>query len=347
MVKIARGFSLIIGCLLVTAPLFAIGGGGGGWKLINGRRVFVKPSAPFGANVVKPAFNTSLMNPNTFSKVAATAARSSAVVTPVPEIPLPVAVPRAEELDPVAHFHQLGNEFAPETSLHGDPYRRDADLAWRLSLPSSEQRPVPMRSMESLELQGSAEGILPENARWVWGEFSRDQLENLVTTVEQARAMNERTTVAVRAQLQPDNFIKSRYTEPWNEQVESLHILMVNDVYSLVEKFVKAAQEDGRVTVDVVYDVAQAKARLREAPGKYDIVFTDFHLKDGVGADITEDIIKRGEQTPVILFSCAGGTAQYWFSRGMTGRIEQHQSAQAVFNYASNVVATGKAFPNK
>lgn len=49
---------------------------------------------------------------------------------------------------------------------------------------------------------------------------------------------------------------------------------------------------------------------------------------------------------PIISLANAEALPSWWYNIGMDGSLP-HQEAQHIYNYASNIVATGRAFPNK
>ncbi len=167
------------------------------------------------------------------------------------------------------------------------------------------------------------------------------------------------------ARTQPDfieeNFVYDPYTEPWNENVSQLRILMVNDLPRLMEPFKELAARDPRIVLDTALGGEEAILKLQQNPGKYDIVMTDYHMPQGLGTIISMYVRERyfmelkanippKEQQynfPVVVLAYANGMPSWWFKYGMCGRIEIGQGPQAAFNFASNIVATGRAFPGK
>lgn len=158
-----------------------------------------------------------------------------------------------------------------------------------------------------------------------------------------------------------ENFVYDKYTEPWNENVTHLRVLMVNDLPHLMTPFQEFAAQDERITLDVAFGGEEAVAKLQQNPGKYDIVMTDYHMPQGLGTIISMYVTERyfmelkanippKEQQynfPVVVLAYANGMPSWWFKYGMCGRIEIGQGPQAAFNFASNIVATGRAFPGK
>jgi len=144
-----------------------------------------------------------------------------------------------------------------------------------------------------------------------------------------------------------DNWIWGDYEEPWNENVSSLRILMVNDIANFFNKFKQAAQTDSRVTLTTANNAQEAIDKLAANPTGYDIVMTDYHMPNKVGTSISMYVKQNGLTMPVVVLAQANGMPSWWFKFGMSGRIDINHTAEEVFNFASNIVATGKAFPNR
>lgn len=144
-----------------------------------------------------------------------------------------------------------------------------------------------------------------------------------------------------------DNWIWGDYEEPWNENVSSLRILMVNDIAHFFNKFKELAAQDSRVTLTTANNAQEAIDKLAANPTGYDIVMTDYHMPNKVGTTISMYVKENHLTMPVVVLAQANGMPSWWFKYGMSGRIDINHTAEEVFNYASNIVATGKAFPNR
>ena len=70
-------------------------------------------------------------------------------------------------------------------------------------------------------------------------------------------------------------------------------------------------------------------------------------MNHGVGTTIGTYVAVNKIPLPVVVLANASAMPSYWFKYGMRGRICVDKSPEEVFNFASNIVATGKAFPNK
>lgn len=267
----------------------------------------------------------------------------------------------------VANFHWQTREDISAPEVTGDPYRRALDQG---------ERPAPVksfkRSMESLLIEGQTDGILPRN----WQTLSRQELEDFIRTVRQMQEKIENIRFrmywkkfAVQAELagenmikgsydyeaevwaqkQPDffedNFISSinSYDEPFNKQVNFLRILVVNDDIHLLARYVEAQNE--RVMVEGVSSVLEAVTKLQENPNAYNIIFTDYHLTDATARKLSSYVLTEGLNIPVIALANAEALPSWWYNIGMDGSLP-HQEAEKIYNYASNIVATGRAFPN-
>lgn len=267
-----------------------------------------------------------------------------------------------------AEFHWRTKEDISEAEIMGDPYRRALDLY---------KKPTPVksskRSKESLLAEGQADGILPEN----WQELSREELENFIRTVRQMQEKIEnirfnkyRQKFVAQASLAGENMIKGScdyeaevwaykqpdffeknfmnltdtYMEPFHEQIMKLRILIVNDEDHLLQRYLDS--QDPRVMVEGVRSVSAAISKLKENPENYDIIFTDYHLADATARKLSSYVLMEELNIPIISLANAEALPSWWYNIGMDGSLP-HQEAQHIYNYASNIVATGRAFPNK
>ena len=267
----------------------------------------------------------------------------------------------------MAYFHRLTRDNIEAPEVTGDSYQRNLDLGL-------EPKPAPAnkRSYESLVTEGAARGILPQG----WSKMSREELEAFLTPVIQAQEIansGESWVQTIRkarrlgygeetfvgkvsaevekwAQKQPnfieDNYVYGRYPEPFNENVTSLRVLFVNDVTFFVENFLEYAKQDPRITADHVFSGVDAIERLKKDPTAYDIIFTDLHMRGGTGLQVSSYVLANDLPIPVIFSSAANAMPGWLYDNGFNGRLYT-SSPEDVFSYASNMVATGRAFPRR
>ncbi|MBR4592406.1 MAG: response regulator, partial [Elusimicrobiaceae bacterium] len=273
----------------------------------------------------------------------------------------------SENQSVTAEFHRRTKENMPDPEISGDPYRRAKDLV---------EKPTPVksngRSFESLVTEAQKDGILPQN----WQNMSREELENFIRDIRQMQEKTENELfeayrrkyfaqedragenmvrgnynyqIEVWARQQPDYFEDNylewncAYNEPFNESVTSLRILVVNDSERFLSAYLNP--EDPRVTVEGSYSIAGAIEKLEANPKAYDIIFTDYHLRDGKSEKLSSYVYTNKLNIPVISLANAEALPSTWYYKHMQGSLH-HTAAQVVYNYASNIVATGRAFPN-
>lgn len=155
-----------------------------------------------------------------------------------------------------------------------------------------------------------------------------------------------------------DNYLKDSFDGPFHPQVTSMRILAVNDITKEIDPLKDAAREISHnglsVTVDVMPTIDSAKGALEHAVADgraYDIVLLDYHGLQGQASDLSTWIHRNNKvSVPVIFYSSAGSTPEVLFNFYVTGRISvaaTTEEAHQVLNYASNIVATGKAYPDR
>ena len=219
-------------------------------------------------------------------------------------------------------------------------------------------------SREILQMQARGLGIPAENIE----HASRSELWLLISLYETmaksgeivsrydefAQSAGEKKSslaVAQWARKQPDfvkeNYVYEEYYEPFNEAVTQLRILIINDNKRYLEPLLDMAVQDSRIKVDVVDSVVAAFPALKTKRSKYDVVLTDYYTHAGNALELSMWAYKNGIKTPIVFFSNAEGSASYLYSYNIAGRIGLKQPARSVVNYLSNLVATGKAYPNR
>lgn len=283
-------------------------------------------------------------------------------VAPLPKIAVPKAAEPQRYESPFRSFLQEDWEM-PSIKQ----YEQKASAAKRASISAPR---VSTRSLESLRMECAARGILPQN----WESYSRDELAEFLSAYDvlekgggysrfdeasQVDATGNRYVESARnawVHKQPDffkdNYInvdnRKHYTEPFNPQVTQLRILVVNDVKEQVAPLRRVAEQDGRVTLDFTDSVEEAMAKIKNNP--YDIVLTDFHVYSERGTDLSMWLYKEKPDLPVVLHALLGVTPEWAYAYNFKGQINievETERVREVLNYASNLVATGKAYPNR
>ena len=227
---------------------------------------------------------------------------------------------------------------------------------------------VRKRSRNELIMDLSERGILPQG----WQDYTREGLQELLdtylslksagSTPSRFKVMQEDGTIAAAtdtelknwAEQQPDyipeNYVFTPYTEPFNTQIKSLRILMVNDGKEALEPLQEMAEKNSRVEIVWESDPVQALQLLKQNPHAYDVVLTDYCMRNGTACTLGMGTYADKVSTPIILYSRAGATAPWMFQYNIMGRIDiavTRLDAARVLNYLSNIVATGKAYPSK
>ena len=284
-------------------------------------------------------------------------------ITSVPTTPLPVsAEPLSEvlsssskEMSTVAYFHRLGNE-----EFWEPPKGYSSDLL------HSEDR---NRSLESLRLEASGLGILPLD----WEKYSRAELAQFISLYKSLKSGTE-----VRSRFdqlgqesedncevfspklerwvrqQPDffktNYVYKIYDRPFHPSVKKLHVLVVNDDYSVADLLLRVALNMPEVSVDWVRGAREAILLLEDDSQQIDAILTDYHIDNGRAADLGMYTWKKRLTIPVVFYSLASAQQSWLFKYNIVGRIgvaSNAEEAMQVLNYLSNMAATGEAYPNK
>ncbi|MBO4674813.1 MAG: response regulator, partial [Elusimicrobiaceae bacterium] len=158
----------------------------------------------------------------------------------------------------------------------------------------------------------------------------------------------------------PENYLRDfmdshkSYEESWNSAVKSLRILVVNDQMRNVNYLISAAEENPLVTVKWATSVREALELLEKKPYDYDVVLTDWVMydEDRSVAEVSMHIYNERLTIPVILYSAANLSPAALLRFNIVGRVEiptpwiPGLGVEPIFNYLSNIVATGRAFPN-
>ncbi|MBR4355339.1 MAG: hypothetical protein IKP96_02030 [Elusimicrobiaceae bacterium] len=286
---------------------------------------------------------------------------------------LPKAVSRAGKaatkgvrVSVAGYFHQLGSGKLAEREAAIPPLV-DPDLRRKVSVAA---HPFQKRSLESLQLEAQKLGLAPHNLE----TYSREQLEDFITSYKGLHNMGRNVRVRWEtpqgitsgiekeflqrswAETQPDYFRENYldnliiYTEPWNPVVKSLNILVVNDELKYLSALQEAADESTQVHVAGVRSVKDAIELLKNIPYAFDVILTDMAIGEGdTGEKISMYVWNQRLNIPVIWYSAENLNDAYLLSYNVVGRIGVAGAsalADEVFRYLSNIVATGRAYPN-
>ena len=141
-----------------------------------------------------------------------------------------------------------------------------------------------------------------------------------------------------------ENYIYGPYQGTFNGKLTNkISILLVNDSAPMIDgraADLRAETQHVRL-VDTAYSGNEAVKLLRENPGKYDIIFTDFFMPDGCG-DVIARYVYENDLKPLVIYdSYAGATPQYLYYHHFHGKLKS--DAQNMLNYASNMLTEGRA----
>lgn len=141
-----------------------------------------------------------------------------------------------------------------------------------------------------------------------------------------------------------------QYPQPFHPEVKSLKILVVNDMYYKVAVLQEAALENPRVKVDWAPSLQEALTRLSSYElYQYDAILLDWVLSDVDAKMIPMCVWNEQLKIPVILYSGDSMSPSFLLGYNIVGHIDPVGTpweAVEVINYVSNIVATGRAFPN-
>lgn len=263
----------------------------------------------------------------------------------------------------IGYYHRLGNgeEFSmPEWAQEKEVTRQIKSSVYK-------------RSRESLLLEAQKLGLAPQ----YWDTYTNEELEKFILSYNglynmgrNVRArwekpqeitswLEEDKLRSAWAETQKDyfeeNYLRNymdtneAYNEPWNPAVKSLRILVVNDGYKYLRVLQQGAAENPQVSVAGVASVKMAIEALEVNPHAFDVILTDMAIEDETGDQLSMYVWNQRLNIPVIWYSAEFPSSTYLLSYNIVGRIEvacMPDFADEVFNYLSNIVATGRAFPN-
>lgn len=273
-----------------------------------------------------------------------------------------------------AYFHRLGNmEFwTPPTSSISNPEFKPFKPAY-----GSEKR-----TREWLTQQLTARGFLQE----VLENMSYAQLEDLYITYKVfSNTTKYKNTTGKKAQTrddynilplvmnrtpenmdklnrwaltQPDyylgNYLSTGYQQSFHPDIKSLRILVISNDFDATHLIRTAQDSYNNIDIDMYGHINLATKRLESTKTKYDIIVTDFFIPGGEherGAyDVGIYVWNKKLNIPVILLTQAYVGPNQAIMHNIIGQFPYLQTiddARRLFNYLSNIVATGKAYPNE
>ena len=258
------------------------------------------------------------------------------------------------------YFHRLGDEeeFLPQVNI--SPFETS------------------MRSLASLREEARALGMTAQNA----ATWPREQLEEFITTVKvfsnvvnyekepekepltrddanllpflrAANSLKLPQWVIRQPDYYPDNYLPLNYKEKFHPDVKSLRILLVSDDSDIIHRVHEAERTRKNIYVDVEAHIGLAIKQLENVGTKYDIIVTDFGIAGGLrgrgGYEMGMYVWNKKLHIPVVVLTQSEIGADALLAHNIIGQssyLESVNDAQWFFNYLSNIVATGKAYPN-
>ena len=150
-----------------------------------------------------------------------------------------------------------------------------------------------------------------------------------------------------------DNYFPMNYHERFHPDVKSLRILLISNDFDIIAR-VRAAQNARKnIYVDVEAHIGLGIKQLENPQNSYDIIVTDFSISGGSrgrgGYEVGMYVWNKKLDIPVVLLSKGEIASSHLILHNIIGQSPYLQSvndAQRFFNYLSNIVATGKAYPN-
>ena len=144
----------------------------------------------------------------------------------------------------------------------------------------------------------------------------------------------------------PSNYIEDEYTEPFTGPLTPLRMLVVNDEWSFIEPLRNQMWQAKNTTLDYAQSVEDAITKLKTRPEAYDIVLVDYHMPGGNGPSLSMWMYEQKLQIPVVLYALMNAEPEWLYKFNIKGRIDVQADPQTVLNFARNIVATGRAYPN-
>ena len=279
---------------------------------------------------------------------------------------------KKEEVDPYAFFHRYNKKYAP-AEMQATAYEK------QLPQYQAENFRQKYRLRESLVTEAVAWGLREDLANKYTKEQLLDYIITMRVSTQKAKEEKELRARKLRAAVKREvglaesdafenmrgmygqtldiyeevmadkgfireNYIYGPYQGTFNGKLTNkISILLVNDSAPMIDgraADLRAETQHVRL-VDTAYSGNEAVKLLRENPGKYDIIFTDFFMPDGCGDVIARYVYENNLKPLVIYDSYAGATPQYLYYHHFHGKLKS--DAQNMLNYASNMLTEGRA----
>lgn len=156
---------------------------------------------------------------------------------------------------------------------------------------------------------------------------------------------------------QPDfylrNYLPLDYNVPFHPDVKSLRILLISDDSAIKARIITALHSYNNIDVDMNAAIGLATKRLENTETKYDIIVTDVVVPGGKrdrGAyDVGMYVWNKKLDIPVVALSRQPLNSDKLILSNIVGQalyLQSIEDTHRFFNYLSNIVATGKAYPN-
>lgn len=279
---------------------------------------------------------------------------------------------KKEDVDPYDFFHRYNKRYAP-AEMHATAYEK------QLPQYQTENFRQKYRLRESLVTEAVAWGLREDMANKYTKEQLLDYIITMRVSTQKAKEEKELRARKLRAAVKREvglaesdafenmrgmygqtldiyekvmadkgfireNYIYGPYQGTFNGKLTNkISILLVNDSAPMIDgraADLRAETQHVRL-VDTAYSGNEAVKLLRENPGKYDIIFTDFFMPDGCGDVIARYVYENNLKPLVIYDSYAGATPQYLYYHHFHGKLKS--DAQNMLNYASNMLTEGRA----
>lgn len=339
-----RGYLFLLVCLLFTSCLWA-----------------QSPAAL--KNLVKGGGKATAVN---VAKVEATALEQT-----VKQALEPVITTSYGPMSVTAYFHRMGNmEFwEPPVEIQPTATRTKTIIT------------APVRSRESILLELSALHITPQHPE----TWTNAELDEFLTTykvfsnantykkdnIEDAWTRDDKKMLPILmgfnprnkdklihwALKQPDfylrNYMPLDYNVPFHPDVKSLRILLISDDIDIKALIGTAQLYYNHIDVDMEWHIDLGTKLLENPETKYDIIVTDFSVRGGLrerGAyEVGMYVWNHKLNIPVIVLSKNEAHREKLILNNIVGQaiyVQSIEDSHRLFNYLSNIVATGKAYPN-
>ena len=273
------------------------------------------------------------------------------------------------ELSQIAYFHRWGNM----------EFWYDAFEGQSVSTPSRAVTFRPFLTRKSILRQLSALQIMPPNPE----SWTRQDLEELLityTVFSNAENYKQETTVKSLtredsmipvlksknaagnqklnqwALTQPDfhltNYRPHDYQQPFHPDVKSLRVLLVSNDDNIINLVLSGRNLHNNIQIDFEDNINSGIKFLEEAGAKYDVIVTDFSVPGGErnrgGYEMGMYAWNNKLNIPVIILSKELLIPTHLILHNIVGQsfyLNGPVDVSRFFNYLSNIVATGKAYP--